>query len=180
MNDRPSFNGFRSPDGTRRERIASYREQAQEYATKGDQSLAQSFYFSADCMEGDLGLAWDKLAHVLSTAKSDPVIAKNPTCVELLEILCSIAKTVDGTEDIDGVLSVLEPVIASRNAWVNSLNSKPSSSVKWWVLEEWRARPDVNQSKRAFARVYRPLVKKKFDVLITEETIYRDWLPKGK
>lgn len=175
----PSFKGFRSPDGTREDRIALYREHVRE-ARAGNPRDSIDWQSSIDVMEGDLGLAWDKLAHVFSAASSDPAIAKNPTCIELLEILSSIAKAVDGSEDIDGVLSVFQPVFVSQNAWVNSINSKPSPEARRWILNQWYDRNDQNQSKRAFARVYRELVKQKFDIVVTEETIYRDWLPKTK
>ena len=48
-----------------------------------------------------------------------------------------------------------------------------------WVLKEWEDRPDLGQSKASFARQYVPLVKKHFDLLVTEDTIKRDWLPKS-
>jgi len=179
MTNCPSFKGFRSPDGTREDRIALYREHVRE-ASAGNSHDSIDWQSSIDVMEGELGLAWAKLAHVLSSATSDPAIAKNPTCIELLQILTSIANAVDGSEDIDGVLGVLEPVFVSRNAWVNSINSKPSPEARRWILSQWHERTDLKQSKRAFARVYRELVKKKFDIVVTEETIYRDWLPKTK
>ena len=62
---------------------------------------------------------------------------------------------------------------AAQNA--SQKNAKPRA----WVLKEWENRSDLGQSKGSFARQYVPLVKKRFSVPVTEDTIKRDWLPKS-
>lgn len=180
MTERPSFKGFRSPDGTRKERIALYREHIRDAQSGVDTSLSSAdWQTSIDVMEGELGKAWDRVAQRLGELVLDADITKNSATVELLLIVKSLAETVDGSEDIDEVMGYFEPVFNSQKASDNSAASKPSPEARWWVCAEWANRKDPKQSKRAFAREYRVLVKKKFDVLITEETIYRDWL-KGR
>jgi hypothetical protein len=59
--------------------------------------------------------------------------------------------------------------------------AKSKNSVeRAWVLIEWNNRKDKNQKRAAFAREFVQLVKKKFGVIVTTETISRDWLPKAK
>lgn len=48
-----------------------------------------------------------------------------------------------------------------------------------WVINEWSGRVDRGQSKASFARQYAPLLKAKFRLGVTTDTIKRDWLPKG-
>lgn len=179
MADYPTFAGFRSPDGSRERRIALYREHMQE-ANAGAASSRIDWQASIDSMEGELGSAWDRVAERLGELVGDPEIAKNPAAVELLLILKSVAVSVCGSEDIDGVMAQFAPIFNSQRAWVNSINSRPDPRAEWWVVEQWLNREDKDQSKRAFAREYRVLVKRKFDLLVTEETIYRDWLPRTK
>lgn len=49
-----------------------------------------------------------------------------------------------------------------------------------FVLEQWQTNNDPGQSKAAFARQLVPLVKRAFDLVVTPDTIARDWLPKIK
>ena len=51
-----------------------------------------------------------------------------------------------------------------------------------WVASEWESRTDKGQSKMSFARQYAQLLRKQFpdSAAVNPETIYRDWLPKGK
>lgn len=55
-----------------------------------------------------------------------------------------------------------------------------NAGARIWVLEAWNKRQDKGQGKASFSRVCAPLVKKKFDLNITADTIARDWLPKGQ
>lgn len=55
-----------------------------------------------------------------------------------------------------------------------------NAAAKAWVLQAWGSRPDKGESKAAFSRTHTALVKKKFNLLITADTIARDWLPKNK
>ena len=65
---------------------------------------------------------------------------------------------------------------AHKAAIARSKNAVPRA----WVLSEWASRPDIEQSKAAFGRVYAPLIKKQFRLIVNPETIARDWLPKNK
>lgn len=62
---------------------------------------------------------------------------------------------------------------AAQNASMK--NAEPRA----WVQKEWENRSDLGQSKSSFARQYVLLVKQRFSVLVTDETIKRDWLPKS-
>ena len=179
MADYPSFKGFRSPDGTRESRIALFRDHLQKANASGTTDRID-WQASIDRMEGELGKAWDCVAERLGELVSDAEIAKNPTAVELLLIFRSVALSVCGSEDIDGLMDQFVPIFNSQRAWMNSINSRPDPRAEWWVVEQWHNREDKDQSKRAFAREYRVLVKRKFDLLVTEETIYRNWLPRTK
>ena len=56
---------------------------------------------------------------------------------------------------------------------------KKNKYIRAWVLSEWEIRSDLCQSKNSFGKQYAQLVKKKYEIAITSETISRDWLPKG-
>ena len=58
--------------------------------------------------------------------------------------------------------------------------AKKNEEPRAWVRCEWRDRSDKGQSKAAFARQYAALVKRRFDLDVTPDTIVREWLPKGK
>ena len=142
---------------------------------------ASSYWLQAiEQMEGPPGRAWDRLCEVLVAAIEDVVIGSNQTATEFLEIMLSVARTVDGSEDIDCVMGVFGPIFKSQTAYTNSINSKPDPSIRRWVLDQWWDRPDKSQSKAAFSRQHSELVRKKYGVSITSDTISRDWLPKNK
>ena len=69
----------------------------------------------------------------------------------------------------------LEGSTRARKA-ATSKNEAPRA----WVLEQWASRPDKQQGKAAFARQHVPLVKKNFGLIVTVDTVARDWLPKAK
>ena len=48
-----------------------------------------------------------------------------------------------------------------------------------WVAAEWENRQDKEQKKSEFGRVYAKLVGIKFNLVVTAETIARDWIPKN-
>ncbi len=70
--------------------------------------------------------------------------------------------------------------IAGRKAQSIAAASSKNEKAREWALSEWMNRPDTGQGKAAFGRQYAPLVKKKFRLPVTPETIARDWLPKSK
>jgi len=55
-----------------------------------------------------------------------------------------------------------------------------NEGARTWVAMQWILRTDKGQSKAAFARQHAALVKPRFDLDVTPDTIARDWLPKGK
>jgi hypothetical protein len=55
-------------------------------------------------------------------------------------------------------------------------NARPRA----WVCSAWDARTDKGQSKAAFSRQYAQLVKSRFNLIVTPETIARGWLLKGR
>lgn len=57
---------------------------------------------------------------------------------------------------------------------------KKNAVPREWVRAEWKKRTDMGQSKAAFARQHAALVKSKFGLKVTPETIARDWLLKGE
>lgn len=65
---------------------------------------------------------------------------------------------------------------AHKSEIARSKNAIPRA----WVRSEWASRTDIEQGKAAFARVYAPLIKKQFGLIVNPETISRDWLPKSK
>jgi hypothetical protein len=192
MTKRPTFEGFRSPDGTRKECIALYLQHAAEaqeaidsgtfksedFCYKSPSEAVESWRNLIAQMEGEGGQAWDRVCVILQAAMVDPVICKSQSAVEFLQIMHSVANTTCGTEDVDGVMQVFRPVFASQRAFDNSAISKPPSSARRWVRDEWFDRTDKGQSKAAFARQYSALVKQKYGISVTPDTIARDWLPK--
>ena len=193
MGKLPTFDGFRSPDGTRKERVELYKSRLRDIKQDVDsgnyspdvigQSADESSSYllqAIEEMEGPPGRAWDRVCEVLSRAIEDVVIGSNQSATEFLEIMLSVAKTVDGREEIDSVMGVFEPIFKSRAAYINSINSKPDPGIRRWVVDAWFSRIDKGQSKAAFARQYAALVKQRFDISVTPDTIARDWLPKPK
>ena len=70
----------------------------------------------------------------------------------------------------------LDRSIASYRAEIaRSKNAAPRA----WCLSQWESRTDKGQSKASFARQYAPMVKKSFSLIVTPETIARDWLPRA-
>ncbi len=121
--------------------------------------------------------AWLELGIYLAEAQQDPKIKCNPVAVTFIDAMLDLVQTASGELDFRSVLRPLERQIKSEHARHVAMakNSRPRD----WVREQWRERPDKGQSKAAFARQYAPLVKRRFDVPVTPETIARDWLPKG-
>lgn len=126
-------------------------------------------------------LAWDRASCYLASALEDPVIKANPEAVEVLATWLHKTSLLGhgGTTADD-----FEPPAAKILQWATSrraaeVASKKNADPRAWVLTEWESRPDLGQSKASFARQYVPLVKQRFGVLVTEDTIKRDWLPKS-
>ena len=68
----------------------------------------------------------------------------------------------------------------SNSAYKSEIARLKNAVPRAFVLSAWTERSDQGQSKAAFARQFAPLVKREFGLVITPETIARDWLPKDK
>lgn len=91
----------------------------------------------------------------------------------------------DAFEEVLFTWSLIE--FAGRRALKEGVSKRTSDAAKSknampreWVLRQWQTRTDKGQSKAAFARQHAALVKRRFDLDVTPDTIGRDWLPKGK
>lgn len=73
-----------------------------------------------------------------------------------------------------------EAISAAISKRTSEYASSKNQKERDWVLSEWQNRPDQLQNKAEFARVYVHLVKKKFNLAVTDDTISRAWLPKTK
>lgn len=122
--------------------------------------------------------AWLRLTEILRQAQSDPVVAANPVALEFLEMVETLASYPYGHWDIE---QVWQPVVdAVKKDHARKMAGLKNATARAWVSGEWKSRPDKGQSKAAFARQHALLVKSKFGLAVTSETIARDWLPKGK
>lgn len=90
----------------------------------GIDPIASSFAQTIRDNESDLGLAWDRVVSVLTIAISEPEISKNPTAIEFLEIMRSMASTIDARESIDDVMRLFQPMFQQQMAWDNKVASK--------------------------------------------------------
>ena len=175
MMKRPSFEGFRSPDGTRESRMAMYRECIREdgfNSTKSDLAMA------IQEGEGPLGAAWDRIAQTLTLAIADPVIAQNQTAIEFLEIMRSIALTVDARETINMVLDPLKPMFQKQMAYDNKAVSQGKfDEAKFWMRDDLANNLDIKgKSKNQIAAAYVYKIKQKFGLTVSADTIARRWL----
>lgn len=122
-------------------------------------------------------LAWNRIYYHFHQALSDPVVKASD---EVFGVACTWYEKLfmyslrpDNPKTPDEEYRNVISNHSSANA------SKKNAEPRAWVLAEWKIRPDPGQSKASFARQYVPLVKKRFGVLVTEDTIKRDWLPKS-
>lgn len=122
-------------------------------------------------------LAWNELFWKLKTAKDDPKIEFNQEVVRFIDSMIALIAPASGHWDFERVFAPLETRLKSEHA--SRAAKKKNAAPRSWVQREWGDRTDRGQSKASFARQYAPLVKKRFDLDVTQETIKRDWLPKG-
>ena len=108
----------------------------------------------------------------------DADISCVPEAVAFLKMVESIAERAFGDDSDKEILRPLIDILKSDEARKNAQSK--NSAARAWVLEEWENRADKGQGKAAFSRQHSPLVKQKFTLLVTPDTIARDWLPKGK
>jgi hypothetical protein len=122
--------------------------------------------------------AWVRLFLVLREAKQHPEISTNPEVLKFVDCVVALVHQAGGHLDHKGVLKPLENRLRSDHA--RQVASQKNEEPRAWVRSAWRDRSDKGQSKAAFARQHAALVKRRFDVDVTPDTIGRDWLPKGK
>lgn len=75
-------------------------------------------------------------------------------------------------------VKILAQLKAQNSSRASDAAKSKNSEARAWVLDKWESRTDRGESKAAFARQYASLVKGKFKLAITSDTIQRDWLPK--
>jgi hypothetical protein len=129
-------------------------------------------------------MAWEHAyAHVM-TALADPAIAENPATQAVLQgALSAIDYNADDTQKPEHVfwfLADAESLKAAMSHRARLAAMAKNEAPRAWVRIEWQDRGDKGQSKAAFARQYAALVRRRFDLDVTSDTIARDWLPKGK
>jgi hypothetical protein len=122
--------------------------------------------------------AWMRIAELLDAAQVDPAISINPEAVEFLSTMNVLASPAWGHWKLSEVLQPLADHVKSENARI--VASQKNEAPRLWVFLKWASRTDQGQSKAAFARQYAPLVKKEFGLIVTPETIARDWLPRAR
>ena len=122
--------------------------------------------------------AWMRIAELLDAAQVDPAISINPEAVEFLSTMNVLASPAWGHWKLSEVLQPLADYVKSENARI--VASQKNEAPRLWVFLKWASRIDQGQSKAAFARQYAPLVKKEFGLIVTSETIARDWLPRNR
>ena len=87
--------------------------------------------------DGKLGQAWGRLVETLNQAISDPVIEKNATCVEFLQIVRSLANTPVAGTNIDMVFEPLKAIFQSQMAYDNTLKSRDKFFLaKFWMYDD--------------------------------------------
>jgi hypothetical protein len=122
--------------------------------------------------------AWKRIANIVREAKTDPKISESQRAVSFLAMIEAIADRALGNDSPEQVLSPLADFLKSQHA--THIAQLKNETARLWVLQEWENRTDQGQKKAPFARQFAPLVKKKFDLIVTPETIARDWLPSTK
>ncbi len=129
------------------------------------------------------GMAWEMAQRHIEAAMADPRIAANPDVVEMLsDALLCIDWNVYGRPPGENVWHWLvshESVQKARSHQASQAAKAKNAKPRQWVINQWRDRTDVSQSKSSFARQYASLVKTNYRLEVTPETIARDWLPKG-
>jgi len=120
--------------------------------------------------------AWLRIVDVMDLALLNPGITNNAHAAEFCSMVRQLAVCARGYSTIDQVLAPLKTAAKSMHA--SDVASKKNADPRAWVLKEWSGRTDHGQSKASFARQYASLVKAKFGLDVTPDTIARDWLPK--
>ncbi|MDO9199299.1 hypothetical protein [Rhodoferax sp.] len=122
--------------------------------------------------------AWKRIAQIAAMARDDQWVKQSESAVAFLGMVEAIANRTMGGDSPSQILGPLSDFLKSEQARKNAQSK--NGTVRAWVLSEWNARTDKDQGKAAFSRQYSTLVKKEFGLLVTPDTIARDWLPKAQ
>lgn len=122
--------------------------------------------------------AWKRIAEIATLAKVDQWVRQSESAVTFLGMVEAIANRTMGGDSPMQILRPLSEFLKSDQARKNAQSK--NGEMRAWVLSEWNNRTDTAMSKAAFSRQYAALVKSKNDLIVTPETIARDWLPKAK
>jgi len=128
-------------------------------------------------------MAWEAAQRHVEAALSDPLVCASPVVRGMFEVIAVVID--DNSVYGPDVSNVWEGLISNlarkqaRTAQARLSAMSKNANPRNWVFREWGKRTDQGQSKAAFARQYSALVKAKFGIEVTPETIARDWLPKG-
>lgn len=123
-----------------------------------------------------------ELLRRLQDACDDETIKGSPKVLAIAKNMLSFLSDASIGADMEKVFSPLTNKSA-KDAISNDkrrIAASKNAKQRAWVLKAWDNRTDKQQGKAAFSRVYAPLVKSEFDLLVTADTIARDWLPKEK
>jgi hypothetical protein len=174
MTKRPSFEGFRSPECTRQSVLAMYRDFVQ---TSGIDPSQSDIVAEIVAGTGELGQAWDRLVETLTQAISDPIIEKNPACVEFLQIMRSLANTTTAATTVDMLFEPLKPIFQKQMAFDNKLKSHDKFFLaQFWMLDDLERNGGAKGSKNKIAKDYAIKIKNKFGLTVSADTIARHWL----
>lgn len=127
-------------------------------------------------------MGWVHTCKHLMNALDDPNVQQNPDAVSILTSALTDIQGFVGEDKADSFFWC-EKHKAAQEALSNQASQAAKQKNKLpreWVLSAWTSRPDRAQKKAAFSRQYALLVKKEFDLIVTPDTIARDWLPKAK
>lgn len=127
-------------------------------------------------------MAWEHAYRHLKSALQDDAIKANPVVIQMLEDALITAGDAVGHTGLNDIYHQIERASARKEISKRSAEAAAgkNSTPRAWVFIAWTKRTDRGQSKAAFARQYAPLVKKQFGLIVTSDTIARDWLPKAK
>ena len=118
--------------------------------------------------------AWIQIEEMATLMASDTVIQQNGEAVKFLEVICKLASKASKSSHVESIFASLFPyAIAGQNRKI--ANTK-NAEEKQWVLEQWKAKTNKSLSKQAFAKQHAALVKSKFQLEVSADTIARYWL----
>lgn len=127
-------------------------------------------------------IAWERAYRHVAIALLDEAVQVNPVAVQVLDNALEQTMEATGYASLEDLQSpaIHQAVSRALSRRARDAASSKNIAARAWVVTEWTRRTDKDQSKNAFARQHVQLVKKRFDLAVTTETIARDWLPKAE